>query len=333
MSGEQLERRYRGLLRILPKPYREAREEELLSVLMEGATEGRQWPDLREALSLARLGMRVRLGAAADGTQTSTRFGETARAVGIAGSMLLAFLGLAQMAINTRSIRENPYAHWGLWRPFTVYYPGQSKYSLVFVEVPTLWLLVLALITVGWWRAARVLALGVFLVSLYLSDGTLKVRQEETVLAGVVIAALFAVRGVHARPTFLAGSLSVLASVGVGAWLYEGHGGPPMKAALAFEGWGFTENRHAMVMAALGAAAVGVVAYRSPVWPVALAVVTVGALLPVFVQNAVQPTYGGADQIPLAFLACALVCVAGLAVLKVWRAGRLERSESPASTS
>ncbi|WP_194906780.1 hypothetical protein [Catenulispora rubra] len=48
--SEGLERRYRRLLRILPKPYREARAEELLSVLMETSAQRRRWPEVREAL-------------------------------------------------------------------------------------------------------------------------------------------------------------------------------------------------------------------------------------------------------------------------------------------
>src|SRR6185437_15949141 len=64
VMSETLERRYRKLLRILPQYYRRAREEELLGVLMEGVVEGRRWPEAREALSLARLGVRVRLGEA-----------------------------------------------------------------------------------------------------------------------------------------------------------------------------------------------------------------------------------------------------------------------------
>jgi hypothetical protein len=109
MSGGELERRYRGLLRILPKPYRQVRDEELLSALMDGATEGRRWPELRETLSLARLGMRVRLGSAVDsGSLTSARAGEMVRAVGIAGTMLLAFIGMAQLALYMAPVRENP---------------------------------------------------------------------------------------------------------------------------------------------------------------------------------------------------------------------------------
>ncbi|MEY9887437.1 hypothetical protein ABIA31_001066 [Catenulispora sp. MAP5-51] len=122
MSGGELERRYRGLLRILPKPYRQVREEELLSTLMDGASEGRRWPELRETLSLARLGMRVRLGSAVDGgSPTSTRAGEMVRAVGIAGTMLLAFIGMAQLAQYMAPVREDPIAYWDWSNPTMVH--------------------------------------------------------------------------------------------------------------------------------------------------------------------------------------------------------------------
>ncbi|MEY9933413.1 hypothetical protein ABH926_008068 [Catenulispora sp. GP43] len=337
MSGEQLERRYRGLLRILPKSYRAAREEELLSALMDGAAEGRRWPELREALSLARLGMRVRLGSAVDGgSPASTRAGEMVRAVAIAGTALLAFMGLAQLAMYLAPVRDSPFAYWDWTDPTVVKYAPNYQRSIFEAEVPALWLLVLALITVGWWRAARTLALGVFLVSLSLSDGTERVLQEEVLLAGIVTAALFAVRGVRARPVVVPGIVSMLTAAGVAFWYYKGHREPLMKAFWALQALGTTENRHAMVLAALGAAAVGIMAYRSAVWPVALAVVAVAALVPVFIRAAARPVYGGGDQIPLAFLGCALVLVAGLAVLKEWRSGRSGRSgrpELPVSTS
>jgi hypothetical protein len=192
MSGEQLEQRYRGLLRVLPKPYREARGDELLSTLMDRAAEGRKRPELGEVVSLTRLGLRVRMrgGGAAGGVPADTRVGALARAVAITGSMLLAFVGVTQLAIWVRSIRTWGYDTWSWKHPFSVYFPGAHRFSIAGFEAPAGWLVVLALLAVGWWRAARVLALVLFLWSAYLTDGTLMAMMEETLLAGVVTAAL-----------------------------------------------------------------------------------------------------------------------------------------------
>ena len=65
MSGSgYLERRYRRLLVLYPSRYRRRHEEEILAVLMEGASPGQRRPSLSEAASLVRsgLGMRLRPG-------------------------------------------------------------------------------------------------------------------------------------------------------------------------------------------------------------------------------------------------------------------------------
>ncbi|MEY9907763.1 hypothetical protein ABIA35_003995 [Catenulispora sp. MAP12-49] len=64
----------------------------------------------------------------------------------------------------------------------------------------------------------------------------------------------------------------------------------------------------------------------------ALAVVAVAALVPVFIRIAAWPSYFGAVRFPLAFLASGLVLVAGLAVVKERRARRTERAERPVPT-
>ena len=323
MSGEQLERRYRRLLRILPKSYREARAEELLSVLMEGAAEGRRWPEIREALSLARLGMRVRMGGEAGGVLVDTRAGAMARLVGITGSMLLAFIGTTSLSLLMRNLLRAHVFVWTYRHPFTWKIATARPYSLniehyiLDAAAPACWLLVLVLLALGWWQVARVSALALFLWSAYLTEGMAAMLREETVLAGVVTVALFAVRGVHARPARLAGSAAFAVLLGIAYWTaHHERLGPPLSAVMALQGWGSTDQRHAMVMAAAGVAVVAVVGYRSVVWPVALAVVAVAAIGPVLVWVSAYPDFQGSDLVPLAFLTGALVLVAALAVLK-----------------
>lgn len=65
MTGSgYLERRYRRLLVLYPRRYRRRHEEEILAVLLEGASPGQRRPRLAEAASLAwsGLGMRLRPG-------------------------------------------------------------------------------------------------------------------------------------------------------------------------------------------------------------------------------------------------------------------------------
>jgi len=335
--SEQLERRYRGLLRILPKPYREARAEELLSVLMETSAQRRRWPEVREALSLARLGMRVRMGGKSDGVLVDTRAGAMARAVGITGTMLLAFVGATSLAQLVGNLMQARMVVWTYWHPFTWEIVHGRPYDLGLenqiarLAVPAGWLFVLGLLALGWWWAARVAGLGLFLASAYLTAGTETMLREETVLAGVVTAALFAVRGVHARPARLAGSVAFAAVLGSAWWSFKGHSGPGLNAIMALQGRGVTDDTHALAMAAAVMVVVSILAYRSAVWPVALAVVGAAALGPVLVQVSVHANLEGSDLVPLAFLTGALVLVAGLAVVKERLTARSERPPVPIS--
>lgn len=326
MSGEQLERRYRRLLRILvPKLYREARGEELLSVLMESAVEGRQWPDLRETLSMARLGMRARLGAA-EGAQTVSQTSAIARAVAITGTLLLSFVGAIQLAQIEGNLTAIPNSHVSLAHPFSVAL-GKHEFSIAYAEVPAMWLAVLALIAFGWWRAARALAVVVLVLSLFQTHGTETALQQETLLAAVVTVAMFAVRGAHARSARVPGLVGLAVTIGLAAWVKGEFGGvrspgrPVLRVVGDLQAWGVSDDHHVLAAAVLAVAVVGAVAFRSVVWPVAVAVVAFAALAPVVLRGAVDPP-PGYDQVPLAFLACALVVVAGLAVARDRLAGR-----------
>jgi hypothetical protein len=334
MSSEGLERRYRTLLRVLPKHYRAVREEELLSVLMEGAAEGRRWPEIREVLSLAWLGMRVRTGTAAKGEVESTRFGEVSRLVAVAGAALLAFVGGLQLAMFARNLFEVPGTYWDWTHPYAVGFGDDPhQLSILNYEVPACWFLVLVLLAVGWWRVARVLALAVFVGSAYLTfapAATLFVGssgmavQEETVLAAVVTAALFPVRGARVRSAAVLGFASAAAVAGMAWYVYKeplGRYFVQDRAFWALQGHGYTDKRHAMVIVAAVVLVVAVVAYRSVVWPVALAVVTVATLGPAMMLGQRPPAVPDYDLVPLLTLTCGLVVVAGAAVLKDRRSG------------
>jgi len=59
---EELERRYRNLLRAYPRGYREHRGEEMLATLMETARHGQTRPDRQDVAEILRSGLRERLG-------------------------------------------------------------------------------------------------------------------------------------------------------------------------------------------------------------------------------------------------------------------------------
>jgi len=59
---EELERRYRALLRAYPRGYREHRGEEMLATLMETARPWQTRPDRRDVAEILRGALRERLG-------------------------------------------------------------------------------------------------------------------------------------------------------------------------------------------------------------------------------------------------------------------------------
>jgi hypothetical protein len=298
---------------------------------MEGASQGRRWPEIREALSLVRLGIRVRTRTAAKGEFESTRLSEVSRLVAVTGAALLAFVGGVQLAMFTRNIREMPNTYWDWARPYAVLDRYDSEeWNVLNYEVPACWFLVLVLLAVGWWWAARLVALAVFLGSAYLTfvpaptpfvrpSAMVMAVQEETVLAALVTAALFAVRGARVRSARILAFAAAAAVAGTAWTTYKEPLGRVLlqeRAFWALQGHGYTERRHAMIIVAALVAVVAVVAYRSVVWPVALAVVAVAALVPAMAFGDTGPAFDDRDLVALVSLACGLVVVAGLAVLK-----------------
>ena len=61
-DSADLERRYRQLLACYPRLFRREHEQEILAVLMDGAAEGQQRPELGEAANLIKHALRMRLG-------------------------------------------------------------------------------------------------------------------------------------------------------------------------------------------------------------------------------------------------------------------------------
>lgn len=72
-DSADLERRYRQLLACYPRLFRREHEQEILAVLMDGAAEGQQRPELGEAANLIRHALRMRLGLSRGGIMINDR--------------------------------------------------------------------------------------------------------------------------------------------------------------------------------------------------------------------------------------------------------------------
>lgn len=82
--------RYRRVLALLPRAYREQRGEEMLAVMLDAAaSEGRDGPSFREGLSVLGLSLRLRVGAPG-GSPRARSVGDTLRLITLIGLVLQA---------------------------------------------------------------------------------------------------------------------------------------------------------------------------------------------------------------------------------------------------
>lgn len=147
-----LEARYRRVLMLLPAAYREQRGEEMISVLLDGAPEGRRWPSGAEAASLVALATRLRVGAQG-GTRRAVAMGEVLRRTGLVG--LLA-LGLWTGSSGVASLVATWYQRHYLVR--TV--PASTLTSWIASDTlpPLVYFGAFVALLVGWRRVGRFLA-------------------------------------------------------------------------------------------------------------------------------------------------------------------------------
>ena len=154
MSG--LEARYRRILTLLPRAYRQRRAEEMLTALLDGATEGQRWPRLGEAASVA--GLAVRLRAGAPGGSRGARFGgRVLRRIGLAGLLIQSLLYLHDPVYTLDlNLRYSPR-----------FSPTLTEHHvLLLLDVVLLFSLVLlpaaalAALLYGWRRTGRILTFG-----------------------------------------------------------------------------------------------------------------------------------------------------------------------------
>lgn len=89
MTG--LENRYRRMLTLLPRAYREERAEEMLSTLLDGAAPGQHGPRISEVVSLAALAVRLRAGAPG-GSARAVLCGDVLRRTALLGLLVQTLL-------------------------------------------------------------------------------------------------------------------------------------------------------------------------------------------------------------------------------------------------
>ncbi|WP_433721783.1 hypothetical protein ACQP2Y_41340 [Actinoplanes sp. CA-051413] len=101
-----LEIRYRRLLAIYPPAHRHAYEEEMVTVLMEGASPGQRRPALGEAVDLLRAGLLARLGRGAQSMRTSA-WRDAAAVAALLSAVLLAAVAGRRLILGLLYARES----------------------------------------------------------------------------------------------------------------------------------------------------------------------------------------------------------------------------------
>ncbi|WP_436763752.1 hypothetical protein [Streptosporangium sp. V21-05] len=158
-----LEDRYRRWLRLLPASYRAEREEEMVSVFLEGSPDVSDddgpRPRWSEIASVAVLAVRVRLGGAGHPAPRSLAWGETVRLVALLGLGLQAFLGALAATSTLRA-----YGMIGTAEPLIAQMAGptgspERLAAILGGLAGALWFAPLAALLAGRPRAARALAL------------------------------------------------------------------------------------------------------------------------------------------------------------------------------
>ncbi|CCH31585.1 hypothetical protein ABZ816_04815 [Actinosynnema sp. NPDC047251] len=182
-----LERRYRALLRVLPRWYRAEREEEMVGLFLTDRDDGLDrehgWPGWGEAVATAGLAVRVRF-------RPRSRAGDVTRLVALAG--LVGHLVLsAQSAVSTSRSGDVPV----LWY--------DALLVAVFAAVVTgrlgwaRWLVLVVLVVatlpltdpgVAWWAAATVLPMWVTAAAVWLGLHSEAPRVPQARWVGAAVA-------------------------------------------------------------------------------------------------------------------------------------------------
>ncbi|MFF5108866.1 hypothetical protein [Streptosporangium sp. NPDC000509] len=287
-----LERRYRHWLRLLPASYRAEREEEMVSVFLEGSpgvsdADGPR-PRWSEIASIAVLAVRVRLGGAGGAEPRFLAWGETVRLTALLGLGLQAFLGTLTAVVALRT-----YGMIGTAEPLLAQAAGpagspERLANILGVLASLLWFAPFAALLLGHPRVARTSALVALAAGLPVPVQTSLDGFPGLALAGllaplVTVSALWAGFQRDSRPARRSPWLllpPLAAGVAVAA-LYEVIASPAATVAWVWPWLDELGLRSAFVLG-VGVAYVCVHAYaparRTPSWPLALAILALPTL-------------------------------------------------------
>jgi hypothetical protein len=281
--SEVLERRYRRLMAVLPKQYRSARGEELLAVLMDKSGPEQRWPTLGEMFSLTGLGIRVRIGAEHEPGGSSDR-GEILRVMALLSVLLLVVYGVFGAVLM---IRFN--ADYGLGEPGTMF--RLRWWQALATDAQAGWLFVYVALIRGMWRTGRVLAV-VFSVMAALGTNWAGFNPLPYMTFYDLIPYVVATGAVLL--SFRSGAAAVrhprrwLMALIPAAALVILELGTIMPRSIRSLGHGHGPDVViAMLLAA--AAAVCFQAWKSPVWPIAVATAVLGSMAPTLLAVMTNP--------------------------------------------
>ncbi|MEU8236781.1 hypothetical protein AB0C07_00885 [Actinoplanes missouriensis] len=204
MSGSLLERRYRLLLRVYPAGHRAAYEEEMVGVLMAGATPGRRRPGLGDAVDLVRAGLAARLGQAAS-RQRGSGWRDAAAVTGLVIAAMLAAVAGRRLLPGVRVLWfEHPAEPMEMFGVRGLLLLDVSLRFLFWAAVCATALLGLRRVAAGLAGVAAVVELGAVLWWLPHTPVQSSVRLSWSVVTvGIVVAALAVARRGRPLPALL----------------------------------------------------------------------------------------------------------------------------------
>lgn len=309
--NEVLERRYRRLLAVLPKSYREARGEELLGVLMDTSEKGQRWPALGEVLSLAALGVRAHAGMESAPGAPNAR-AETMRVTALLSVLLLALRGTsAAVFVAAATMRD------------TLSRPNFLGYTIVDYSGMA-WIIVYAALVAGMRRSGRTLAVALCLITAIgsVTQGSL----FSLIPASLGTAAVLLSFGPDAPPVRhrLRWIAALVPMAGIAVFLN-------IYLVVSLDVWRLISPYQDAVLGAILlalAVPVCVQAWKSPVWPVASAVAFLSYLAPQMLWTLTGPEYSFSGVGPrTAAYGAVLMCPVLLAALSIAKRRFVRRSQ------
>ncbi|MCP2261318.1 hypothetical protein LX15_005039 [Streptoalloteichus tenebrarius] len=159
-----LEQRYRRVLRLLPRWYREQREQEMVDVLLAGTAEHDGWPERAECVSVAALAVRMRVGGVAAPPRVFA-WGQAVRLLAVLGLLAHAVGAVLRLTESDAFYRLRTQQTGSIASAFDL--PARPSEWQVFVGqvLPLLSVAALVLLLRGKYVWARVFAIGTLVPS------------------------------------------------------------------------------------------------------------------------------------------------------------------------